>query len=126
MDKYAGLNNADIDSLKQCLKKEAECRDLWIRAIRFTPQLAAHCRRWSEFTTLEWVRLITDNIQFAGIAPLHKFSYIEWCFLLEEQPSLIDRCPVIDKIPEMLWGELVKKQPHLKKYRTNSQTEKQQ
>ena len=126
MDAYTGLNIADQDSLVQCLKKEAECRDLWIRAMRFSPQLAAHCRRWNEFTTMEWVKIITDNNQFADIAPLYKFTDTDWYFLLEKQPHLAERCPIIKEIPEMYWSDLLQKHPQLKKYKAANSAERQQ
>ena len=115
-DQYTGLSEAERDCLRDCLKMEAECRSLWIRAMYFSPKLAAHCTRWSEFTPMDWAKLLADNAQFIDIAPLHKLGSAEWFLILSHQPALIEKCPITDEIPEKYWNALLKDYPWFKKY----------
>ena len=115
MKEYDHLSEEERDRVLQCLRMEADCRDLWIKAIRFSPKLGTYCNCWHNFTTLDWARLLSDNIQFLNMAPLHKLNAVEWLIILNKQPSLIDICPLTDEMPDSYWQILQQKHPHLKR-----------
>ena len=120
MEEYANLSEEEKERLTQCLRKEADCRDLWIKAIQFSPKLGTYCNYWHNFTTLDWARLLSNNIQFLNMAPLHKMNTAEWLIILNKQPSLIDICPVADEMPDSHWKILLRKSPHLKRKDTQA------
>ena len=116
MEEYAGLSSAEKNCLNECLKMEAECRSIWVRAIDFSPKLAAYCTHWGEFTPKDWAKLLANNAQFADIAPLHKLGDAEWYIILGHQPLLITKCPIINEMQENFWEALLKEFPWFKEY----------
>ena len=115
MEDDSKLNAAEQDCLKQCLKMEEECRSLWIRAIDFSPKLASYCPHWREFTHMEWATLIAGNKDFINIAPRHSFGDAEWFIILHRQPTLIDKCEILNDMPEKYWTFLKKLYPWFEK-----------
>ena len=95
---------------------EAECRSMWLRAIDFSPRLAAYCPHWHDFTPMEWAKLLSENSDFINIAPLHLLGSKEWFIILSHQPALIDNCPIRDDFPESYWQVLLKQYPWFKKH----------
>ena len=94
---------------------EEECRSLWIRAIDFSPKLASYCPHWREFTPMEWATLIAGNKDFINIAPRHSFGNAEWFIILHRQPTLIDKCEILNDMPEKYWTFLKKLYPWFEK-----------
>ena len=119
MEEYNHLSEEERNRVLQCLRMEADCRDSWIKAIQFSPRLSTFCKCWHNFTTLDWARLLSNNIQFLNMAPLHKMSTAEWFIILNKQPSLVNVCPVIDEMPDEYWNLLLQKYPHLKRKADN-------
>ena len=115
MDEFAGLTEEEIERVQRCLWLEFDCRDSWIKAIQFSPKLAAYCNCWHNFTTMDWARLLSDNIQFINMAPLHKMTFAEWVVVLNKQPSLIDHCPISDEMPDFVWSKIQQKYPPRKR-----------
>ena len=115
MDEFAGLTEEEIKRVQRCLWLEFDCRDSWIKAIQFSPKLAAYCNCWHNFTTMDWARLLSDNIQFINMAPLHKMTFAEWVVVLNKQPSLADRCPISDEMPDFIWSKIQQKYPPRKR-----------
>lgn len=117
MENTTSLSEPEQDCLEQCRKMEAECRSLWIRALEFSPKLANYCPHWHDFTPMEWADLVAHNSNFINIAPLHKFGAAEWYIVLNRQPQLIEKCPLIADFPENYWKNLVKDYPWFNEYR---------
>ena len=115
MEEYNHLSEEERDHVLQCLRMEADCRDLWIKAIQCSPRLGNFCKYWHNFTTLDWARLLSNNIQFLNMAPLYKMSAAEWFIILNKQHSLVNICPVINEMPDEYWNLLLQKYPHLKR-----------
>ena len=87
----------------------------WIRAIDFSPKLASYCPHWREFTPMEWATLIAGNKDFINIAPRHSFGDAEWFIILHRQPTLIDKCEILNDMPEKYWTFLKKLYPWFEK-----------
>ena len=117
MENKTALTEAEQSCLDKCRKMDAESRSLWIRAIEFSPRLASYCPHWHGFTPMEWADLLAHNKDFIRIAPIHEFCGKEWFMVLNRQPSLIEHCPIIEKIPGNYWKSLLEYYPWFENYR---------
>ncbi len=115
MEDYTGLSESEKSCLKKCQAMEAECRDLWIRAIEYSPRLVCYCRHWYDFTPRDWATLLATQSNLINIAPLHLLGFDEWFKILFHQPSLIEYCPLLDDFPQKYWSSLKKLYPWLKR-----------
>ena len=113
MEKSTDLTIPEQTCLDKCLQMEAECRGLWIRAMEYSPRLAAYCPHWHDFTPSEWAALLVSNREFVSIAPLHLLGADEWFRILCRQPALIEHCPLIGSFPAGYSEELQRLYPWL-------------
>ena len=112
-----GLSVSEQNCLDQCLKMEAECRSLWIRALEFSPRLAHYCKHWHDFTPEDWGVLLAGNPDLITIAPLHELSMEAWYIILSRQPSLVEKCCRLDEFNDKLWNSLLEYYPWFEQYR---------
>ena len=118
MEKYIGLSETEQACLEKCREMEDECRNMWVRAMGFSPKLACYCTHWSDFKPSDWARMLVDNREIINIAPIHLLSCKEWSFVLMYQPVLIDHCPIVNDFSADTWEALTQKYPWFHKYRT--------
>ncbi len=119
MENETNLTDREQNCLDKCRKMEAECRRMWLRAMEFSPRLAAYCHHWHDFTSMDWADLLAHNTDFINIAPIHELGGAEWFIILGRQPLLIGKCPIINDFPENYWQSLLKDYPWFESYRKN-------
>ena len=119
MENETNLTLPEQDCLDKCREMDAECRRMWVRAMEFAPRLAGYCPHWHDFTSMDWADLLSHNKDFINIAPIHEFAGAEWYIVLSRQPSLIEKCPMINDVPENYWQSLLGYYPWFEDYRKN-------
>lgn len=108
------LTPAERSCLEDCRNMEHTLHRMWISAIEHAPKLARYCNCFDDFTSTEWVKLLSRNKSFVNIAPLHEFSCKEWLLILLSQPTLLEHCPCTKEFTTAQRKLLLEYQPQLK------------
>ena len=110
------LNDFEKRLLAKCRRQEKRLFYAWIEAIKFSPKLARHCPYLNAFPPTTWAILLSYHAEFFNIAPVHKFSTIDWYWVLLYQSQFIKYCPCVDEFTDLQKKFLVKNDPRLAEY----------
>lgn len=110
------LNDFEKRLLGKCRRQEKRLFSAWLEAIKLSPKLARHCPYLNAFPPTTWAILLSYHAEFFNIAPVHKFSTIDWYWVLLYQSQFIKYCPCVDEFNELQKKFLVKNNPHLVNY----------
>ena len=110
------LNDFEKRLLAKCRRREKRLFSAWLGAIKTSPRLARHCPYLKAFPPTTWAILLSYHAEFFNMAPIHKFSTLDWYWVLLYQSQFIGYCPCVDEFNELQKELLVKNNPHLVNY----------